>query len=137
MPKKKETINVTVAEVVDYLRIKGEFANALQEVVASKITAEAARREGLKVSEKELQSAADEFRVAKGLHRASDTEQWFRSIGISIDIYEEYLKTNLLVEKYKDKLEKKSDKEKYLSSPEIKQEIRNRIHQDWLADRFA
>jgi len=137
MPKKKEAIEVTVAEVVDFLRINGEFANALQEVVARKVTVEAARREGIKATARELQGMADSFRIERGLLKADDTEQWLRSIGISVEIYEEHLKTSLLVEKYKDRLEKKADKHKYLSSPEIKERIRERLFLDWLDARLA
>jgi hypothetical protein len=137
MPKKKEMVEVTVSEVVDYLRIKGDFARGFQEMAARKIAAEAAKREGLKISKKELQSAADDFRIALGLNKARDTERWFRFNGISIESYEQYLETSLLINKYKDKLDKKTDKKKYMSSPEIRQEVRERIFEDWLADRLV
>ncbi len=129
----KNEIEIAVAEVVDYLRITGRFAPALREVVQRKITAEAAKKSKIKVSNGELQKAADTFRVANGLTKASDTERWLKSNGITLEAFEEFLETNLLINKFKDALEKKTAKGKYLASQGIKESVKEMIYQDWLA----
>jgi len=132
MAKKGNEIEVTVAEVVDYLRITGQFAPALREVVERKVTAEAARKSGIKITTAELQKAADAFRVVNDLSKASDTAHWLRSTGLSVETLENYLEINILISKFKDSLEKKTSKTKYLSMAGIKESIRDMIYQEWL-----
>ena len=136
MAKKRNEIEVTVAEVVDYLRITGQFTPVLREVVERKVTAEAARKSGKKVTTAELQRAADAFRVVKDLSKASDTARWLRSAGISVETLEEYLETNILISKFKDTLERKTSKAKYISTPGIQESIRDMIYQDWLKSQL-
>jgi len=132
MAKKGNEIEVTVAEVVDYLRITGQFAPALREVVERKVTAEAARKSAIKITTAELQKAADAFRVVNDLSKASDTARWLRSTGLSVEALENYLEINILISKFKDTLEKKTSKTKYLSTAGIKESIRDMIYQEWL-----
>lgn len=131
MAKKERDIQIEVAEVVDYLRMTGGFMPALQSVIQRKITVEAAKKSRIKVTNRELQKAADAFRVVNGLNRASDTRKWLASHGVSQDTLEEFLETNILVDKFKDKLQKKSSK-KYLSTQAIKQSVKEMAYQDWL-----
>ena len=136
MAKKKNEIEVTVAEVVDYLRITGQFTPVLREVVERKIAVEAARKRGIKVSTSELQKAVDVFRAVNGLSKASDTARWLKASGITVEILEAYIETNILISKLKDALEKKTGKNKYLSTPGIKESIRDMIYQDWLKSQL-
>ena len=136
MAKKRNEIEVTVAEVVDCLRITGKFTPSLREVVTRKVTAEAAKKRGIRVTTTELQKAADAFRAVNDLSKASDTARWLRSNGISLEVLEEYLETNILISKFKDALEKKTSKAKYLSTPGIKESIREMIYQDWLSGQL-
>jgi hypothetical protein len=129
----KNEIEIAVAEVVDYLRMTGQFSPALREVVQRKITAEAAKKSKIKVSNGELQRAADAFRVANGLNKSSDTDRWLKSNGISLEAFEDFLETNLLINKFKDALDKKTAKGKYLASPGVKESVKEMIYQDWLA----
>jgi hypothetical protein len=131
---KLNEIEIAVAEVVDYLRMTGQFSPALREVIQRKITAEAAKKARIRVSNGELQKAADTFRVANGLNKASDTDRWLKSNGVSLEAFEEFLETNLLINKFKDALEKKTAKGKYLVSPGIKESVKEMIYQDWLAN---
>ena len=133
MAKKQKDLEVNVSEVLDYLRITGKFAPALREVIERKIVVERAKEKGLRVTPQQLQKAADAFRVTKGLNKAKDTEKWLKSLGITADTLEEFLETNLLINKFKDHLEKKTAKTKYLSKPVVKNSIRNMIYRDWMS----
>jgi len=131
MAKGRE-IDVSVAEVVDYLKLNGSFSPALGDVVGRKVTAEAAKKSKIRVTTGELQKAADVFRIELGLLKAKDTEKWLKSSGISMEAFEEYLETNLLITKFKNSLEKKASKTKYASSAAIKEAMREMIYDDWL-----
>ena len=136
MAKKKNELEVTVAEVVDFLRITEQFIPVVGEVVERKITAEAARKRGIKVTGVELQRAADTFRAVKDLSKASDTAQWLKATGITVEVLEDYLETNILISKFKDALEKKSSMAKYTAKPGIQEAIRDMIYQDWLKSQL-
>jgi hypothetical protein len=79
-----------------------------------------------------LQRAADAFRTVKDLGKASDTQRWLNSAGISVEALEEFLETNILISKFKDRLEKKANKSKYCAHPGIQESIRDMAYQDWL-----
>lgn len=132
MAKKNKEIEVAVAEVVDYMRLNGNFSPALYEVVARKATVQAAKDKKIRVTTGELQKASDAFRLINGLSKASDTERWLKSNGISLEAFEEHLETNLLINKFKNSLSKKPNR-KYLSSEGIKESIKEMAYQDWLS----
>ncbi len=133
MAQSTPDIEVAVAEVVDYLRINGQFASALTEVVHRKVTADAAKKAGLKVTKAQLQKASDAWRLGAGLNKASHTQSWLTANGVAVEALEDYLETNLLMSKLKDQLEKKAPKEKYLGLEGIKESVRQMIYEDWLA----
>ena len=129
-------LEVSVAEVVEYLRMSGDFGPALREVVRRKITAQMAKESGLTVTDEELQKGADTFRLVNNMSKASDTENWFKMMGVSLETFEEFLEINLLISKFKDTLEEKADKKAYLSSEAVKESVREMIYQDWLNSQF-
>ena len=94
-------MKISVAEIVDFLRVTGRFQSVLREVVERKVTVEAAKRKGLRVTNQELQTAADAFRLTDGMKKASATEAWLKSLGITVKTLEDYLETNLLISKFK------------------------------------
>ncbi len=132
MPKKSSEIEVGVSEVVDFMRMTGGFAPALQNVVQRKVAVTAAKKSGIKISGNELQKASDAFRAVNGLSKARDTERWLKTNGLTLDAFEEYLETNLIINKFKDRIEKKAGKSKYMSSPGIKESIKEMAYQDWM-----
>jgi len=136
MANKKQEVEIAVAEVVDYLRITGQFAPALKAVVERKVTALAARKSGIKVSTKQLQSAADTFRAMNGLIKASDTEKWLKQNGLTVEALEDYLETNILINGFKNKLEKKASSAKYMKAPIIKESVKELIYKDWLKNEM-
>lgn len=125
-------MEVTVAEVVDYLKITGRFIPSLRTVVERKVTAESARRAGVRVSGKDLQRASDVFRVSHDLSKASDMKRWMKAHGITQEVFEHYIETNLLISRFKDRLAKKTKASKTLASPVIHASIREMTYQDWL-----
>jgi hypothetical protein len=129
-PKRPEDIEVAVAEVVDYMRIRGDFAPALAAVVDRKITAEAARESDMAATDEELQRAADRFRVKLGLHSAEDTRRWLAANGLTVDALERYLETDILIRKFKSLFQK--DAGDLLASAEVNATVRELAYQRWL-----
>jgi hypothetical protein len=132
MPTKGE-VTIKMKEVVDYSRLMGTFVPTLRNVVERKVTADAAKKGGIKISKEELQRGADTFRHVNGLNSAKATKEWMSRNGISQDFLEEFLETNLLVSKFKDKLVKEAERAKYLDHPKVKELLRNVVYQDWVA----
>jgi parvulin-like peptidyl-prolyl isomerase len=58
-----------------------------------------ARRAGLSVNDKELQQAADNFRLKNGMASTEQTNQWFNREAITSDDFASGLERDLLVEK--------------------------------------
>lgn len=126
-----DDVDVTVQDVVDYLRISGEFDAFLQTVTGRKLAVEAAKEAGIEVTDSELQEAADNFRSAMGLDRAEDTEKWLEAKGISIDDLENHLEENVMVYKWKTKLEEETDVEEILKDERVREDIRSHLFSEW------
>jgi hypothetical protein len=132
----KKELEVNVSEVLDYMRIQGTFETALADVVRRKVTVAAAKKAGLKVTDKELQKGVDVYRIALGLHKAQDVKDLLASRGVSQEALEDFVETNLLIHAFKDQLEKKAEKNKYVGSPEVKAALRNVIYHQWVAQEM-
>ncbi|MDD2717535.1 MAG: hypothetical protein PHW04_16715 [Candidatus Wallbacteria bacterium] len=133
---KKNELEINVSEILDFLRFSGHFAFGLRELAIRKIAITEARKKGIKVSDKELQKAADDFRLENGLCRARETHEWLKANGLTIEVLENFLESNLLVEKLKDKLEHDTAKEKFHAAPGIKSMVREMIFQEWISKQM-
>lgn len=133
---KSHKIAVTDNDVVDYLKLTGKYQPTMREVMERHVTREEAKRTGVTVTEQELRSATEAFRILNNLGKASDMEGWLKCNGISWETFEEYLETGLLISKFKVILEKKTGRAKYLSLPAVKKSIREMAYEDWLKKRL-
>jgi hypothetical protein len=97
---KRGKIGITVADVFNHMKITGNYAPSLLEIINRKVTAEAAKRDGLVISTDELQKAADIFRNVRGLTEAVSAEKWLEGQNLSLDTLEDFLETNLLIDKF-------------------------------------
>jgi len=127
-----DPIEVGVAEVVDYLRITGVFAPALDNVVKRKLTVQEAKRKGIEIVADELQAAADAFRGANNLESASDTNAWLEANGVSLDSFEDYIETNLLISKFVDTLERDVNRESLVDSQLLRKHLRQVVFNSWI-----
>ncbi len=134
--KKSKQLEVSVLEVVNYMRIQGLFQEALADVVGRKIAVAAAKKAGFEVTPKALQKAVDAFRAGHALHKAKDTHDWLAARGLSQDDLEEFVETNLLIAAFMDQLEKKVDKKKYVNSAEVRVALRSLIYRDWVSKQL-
>ncbi len=132
MPRKKNAaIEVSAEDVLNYLRMRGQYESLAGEVRERKRVAQAARDARLKVTAAELQKAADGYRALMDLTKASDTRKWLDTNGITLDAFEEYLETNILKSKFMDKLEKSAAK--FQKAKAVRQIIREMAFREWLS----
>ena len=97
---RKADTKISVAEILNYMKFEGTYQPTVDGVRQQKSTAEAARKAGFRVRGVELQKAADLYRLQRGLFRASDTEAWLDSNGLTREDLEDFLETDLLVRKF-------------------------------------
>ena len=95
--------SVSLREVLGMLKADGNL-HFLFDAVGSILVAEAAAKEGLSVSDEELQQAADNFRQQRGLQAAEVTQQWFKQNAMTVDDLKDRLTRALLAKKLKSHL---------------------------------
>ncbi|MCC6144870.1 MAG: hypothetical protein IT368_13775 [Candidatus Hydrogenedentes bacterium] len=132
----EQSLNVSVADVVAYLRIEGGFSEALAQVVRRKTLLHAADQAGIVATAEEIQRAADAYRAIHGLHKATDTVTWMRNNGITTDTLERHLEENIRISKARDHIA-----EQYAANiadtPAVKALIRELSVEGWLARTVA
>jgi hypothetical protein len=126
-------MEISMEKVVDYLRCSGGFAPAVSEVARRQVTAAAAGKKGLKVTDGELQKASDAWRAFNGLLTAEDTKNWLKNAGLSMDGFEDYLETNLLISKFKEALAADAKIDKIFADPRNRDAAADLLYTDWLA----
>ncbi|MGE5418324.1 MAG: hypothetical protein ACM3UZ_16420 [Acidobacteriota bacterium] len=124
---------VTMEAVADYLRCTGGFAPAAKEVGNRLITVTAAKTKGIKVSDEELQKASDAWRLFNGLFTAKETKNWLKNSGLTIDKYEDFLETNLLISKFKQTLAAEAKIRKIYKDLHCQEMATDLLYTDWLA----
>jgi peptidylprolyl isomerase len=90
---------IDVAEFLRTLKLTGQFEALLEQFVRDRLTVLGARKQGIRVPEAEIQERADQFRRARGLHRASDTNKYLDAMRISLDEFESFITDSLFQEK--------------------------------------
>ena len=90
---------ISVAEFLQTLRLSGQFEGLIEQLVRDRLTVHAAKKQGLRVSEEEIQERADQFRRVRGLHRASDTNKYLDAMHVGLDEFEAFLVDGLYQEK--------------------------------------
>jgi parvulin-like peptidyl-prolyl isomerase len=83
------------------LKAKGEYKKALSEQMINVALKDYAQKNGISVSDSELQEYADKKRKELGLFSVTATEKYFSNLGINIDQWSDGLEEELLKEKVK------------------------------------
>ena len=89
---------------ITLLKLNGRFETLMEEVLKDKLTVQAAKKAGITLSDEEVQARADLFRRAHGLQRASETNDYFTAMGVSLDDFENYIIDALYQEKINAKI---------------------------------
>jgi len=123
-------------DALRYLILTGQYFEAEAEVYRRKLTVLEARKIGLSVSEEELQKAADAFRLVNGLFKSEDTYVWLNTVGVSIEGFIRYLEENILIDKFKERILGKADTKVLLSTRPLREDVREFVFRNWLANQL-
>ena len=98
-------IDVTIQDALQVLRLSGDTESDLStRLVDHCLIAAAIIKDPPVVSDSEVQSAADGFRLARGLHSAEATARWLSEAGLSIERFEALIKTTVQARKLKERI---------------------------------
>jgi len=108
-------------EFLRTLKLTGRFEGLLEQIVRDRLTVRAAKKQGIRVSPEEIQERADQFRRARGLHRATDTNRYLDRLGVTLDEFEAFTTDSLYQEKMMNQVCSDQAVEKYfkLNSPKF------------------
>jgi len=81
------------------LKLSGQYEGLIEQIVRDRLTVLAAKKQGIRVTEQEIQERADQFRRVRGLHRAADTNKFLDAMRVSLDEFEAFITDNLYQEK--------------------------------------
>jgi hypothetical protein len=90
---------IEVADFIRVLKLTGQYEGLIEQLVRDRLTVQAARKAGLRVSEAEIQERADQFRRVRGLHRAADTNKYLDAMRVTLDEFEAFIIDSLYQEK--------------------------------------
>lgn len=90
---------VTSDEILHQLKLSCQIPSTVEEILSRKITAHVAQKVGIQVEREELQQAADRLRLSTGLHTTKATQQWLQQNRLSLDDFEDLIRTTVLPSK--------------------------------------
>jgi putative peptide maturation system protein len=97
--------DLTVQEALQALRLNGETGSDLStDLVNYCLVSSAIAEDPPLVSDSELQTASDGFRVARGLYDAETTNRWLAEAGLSMDTFEALVKARVQERKLMDRI---------------------------------
>ncbi len=91
-----QTIKITSEDILHQLQLSYKLSTVIETIVHRQLIAAAATEAGIKVETKELQEAADRFRLMYQLDNADETMAWLKRNRLSVDNFEELIYVNLL-----------------------------------------
>jgi len=84
--------NLTVQQALLFLQFSSkECPDLMSELIQQQLVLEAIEEDPFPVYKAELQSAADEFRIANGLLTTEETQQYLVELGLSVERFQEIL----------------------------------------------
>lgn len=95
---------IDVEEFLRNLKLSGKFDGLVEQLVTDRLTVLAAKKQGITVSEQEVQDRADQFRRVRSLHRMSDTNKYLDAQRVSLDEFETFISDSLVQEKMMQKV---------------------------------
>lgn len=112
---------ITADNFIKFLKLNDKFKQLLEEAMANKLTVHAAKKQGIRVSEEEIQERVDQFRRIYGLHRAKDMLEHLEELGVSVEEFGTYIEESLFHEKMTAKVQNQAAVDNFfnLNSPKF------------------
>ena len=92
-------MNITNEDIIKQLKLSRRLPKIKQEIITQKIIANKAKKEKLSIGDRELQAAADDFRVKNNLLTTADTMRWLKENNLDLDNFETIIYQDLLTDK--------------------------------------
>ncbi len=89
----------TTDNLITLLKLNGRFDGLMEDILKDKLAVHAAKKRGINLTDDEVQERADQFRRAHGLQRAKDTNDYFDTLGVSLEDFEVFVSDMLYQEK--------------------------------------
>ena len=93
------TLKVSANDIIYYIKLACQIPGILEAIATQQIIVQAVAQAGIEISIEELQTAADNLRLAHRLLKAEDTWKWLEKHHLSLDDLEEIAKINLMSSK--------------------------------------
>jgi parvulin-like peptidyl-prolyl isomerase len=94
-----ELLDISSEAIIEQLKLSRQIPEIVKEVVINKIISDKAESEKIEIEPRDLQEAADNFRIQNQLLNTQDTWSWLSKHGLSIDDFETIIYRNLLFTK--------------------------------------
>lgn len=95
---------IDAADFIRTLKLSGQYETLIEQMVRDRLTVQGAKKQGIRVSDDEIQERADQFRRVRGLHRAVDTNRYLDAMKVSLDEFEAFISDSLYQEKMLDEV---------------------------------
>jgi len=92
-------ITITKEDILQQVKLSCKIPEIIEQIVSRKVIIAAAEEAGIQVETEELQTVADQIRLANQLNSADDTWKWLEKHHLSLDDFEEIVYTNLISSK--------------------------------------
>ena len=97
--------HVTVQQALLTIKWAGrKYIDLMAELIDHSLIHEALEKDPFLVSEEELQTAANEFRIANQLHSADATRRWLSESGLSMDRFKDWVSWQVQADKLKERI---------------------------------
>lgn len=90
------SLSLPTETIIHHLKLSCQIPTIVESILAHNIILETAAELHLEVELEELQTTADQVRLANALHRSEDTLSWLEHHWLSLDDFEEMIKLSLL-----------------------------------------
>jgi peptidylprolyl isomerase len=90
---------IDVDDFIRTLKLTGQFDGLMEQIVRDRLTVRAAKKQGITISDQEVQERADQFRRMRGLHRAADMNRFLDATHIGLEQFEAFIKDCVYQEK--------------------------------------
>jgi len=104
---------ISCEEVMKYLVLNRMSFRIYCEIIMNKEVVKKAKDLGIQVSDEQLQEFSDSYRKVTGLQSADDTFNYLKKEGLTLDDFEAYCETKILMDLIKDHLADKKGMEDY------------------------
>ncbi|MDJ0736810.1 MAG: peptidylprolyl isomerase [Nostocaceae cyanobacterium] len=94
-----EHLTISTSDIIYRLKLSCQIPEVIEAIASQAIIAETAKKAGIEVTEAELQSQGDKFRLEKEIATARETWVWLDKHHLSVKEFEELIYNSLIAKK--------------------------------------